>query len=125
MGPQGPRFSQGMGPLPSHRKGPPGAGVCRGTPPRPDEGRRWAMAYREVGVMEVRELLRLWGLRRSHREIARLLACDRKTVGRYLQAAEDVGLKRVAGVEKYADEAIPRVIELVQGRGVESHGGSW
>jgi transposase len=83
------------------------------------------MAFREVGVMEVRELLRLWGLGRTHRETARLLGCDRKTVGRYVRAAEDVGLKRVRGVEKSAEEWIPRILELVQGRGPEAHGETW
>jgi transposase len=83
------------------------------------------VGYREVGVMEVRELLRLWGMRKSHREIGRLMGCDRKTVGRYVRAAEDAGLRRVMGAERSAEETIARTIELVQRRGSEFRGSTW
>ncbi|HKS51873.1 MAG TPA: helix-turn-helix domain-containing protein [Pseudonocardiaceae bacterium] len=42
------------------------------------------MAYREVSVIEVKEILRLWLDGRSLREVAILAGVDRKTVRRYV-----------------------------------------
>ncbi|MFI5541767.1 hypothetical protein ACIHAX_35740 [Nocardia sp. NPDC051929] len=38
------------------------------------------MSYREVSVIEIREMLRLWLQGRGLREVARLSGTDRKTV---------------------------------------------
>ena len=38
------------------------------------------MSYREVSVIEIREILRLWLQGRGLREVARLSGTDRKTV---------------------------------------------
>jgi hypothetical protein len=38
------------------------------------------MSYREVSVIEIREILRLWLEGRGYREVARLSGTDRKTV---------------------------------------------
>lgn len=38
------------------------------------------MSYREVSMIEVREMLRLWLAGRGLREVARLSGMDRKTV---------------------------------------------
>ena len=43
--------------------------------------------FREVSVIEAREVLRLWLRRYSLHEIARLASVDRKTARRYVQAA--------------------------------------
>ncbi len=48
------------------------------------------MAYRELFVIEVRELLRLWSLGHGYRAVARLTGVDRKTVRRYVEAATAV-----------------------------------
>jgi DNA-binding CsgD family transcriptional regulator len=48
------------------------------------------MAYREVSVIEIKEVLRLWLAGHSLREVTRLAGLDRKTVRRYVQAAENV-----------------------------------
>jgi hypothetical protein len=45
------------------------------------------MAYREVSVIEIKEVLRLWLAGQSLREVTRLAGVDRKTVRRYVQAA--------------------------------------
>ena len=42
------------------------------------------MAFREVRVFEVREVLRLWLAGEGFRSIERLSAVDRKTVRRYV-----------------------------------------
>lgn len=49
------------------------------------------MAFREVSVIEVREVLRLWVRGESPRSIAQLASPDRKTIRRY------VALRREAG----------------------------
>jgi hypothetical protein len=53
------------------------------------------MTYREVSVIEVREILRLWLEGRSLRAMAALAEVDRKTVRRYVEAA---GLTQECGL---------------------------
>jgi hypothetical protein len=55
------------------------------------------MAYREVSVIEVREILRLWLDGRSLRDVTRLAGVDRKTARRYVDAAQACGLDRTDG----------------------------
>jgi len=55
------------------------------------------MAFREVRVFEVRELLRLWLAGEGIRATERLVGFDRKTVRRYVDAAVGLGLVRDAG----------------------------
>ena len=49
------------------------------------------MAFREVGVHEIREVLRLWLRGEGFRSVARLSQVDRKTVRRYVAAAQACG----------------------------------
>ncbi len=42
------------------------------------------MAFREVGVHEIKEILRLWLRGEGFRSVARLARVDRKTVRRYV-----------------------------------------
>jgi hypothetical protein len=58
------------------------------------------MAYREVSVIEVVEVLRQWQTGLGYRRIAAGLGLDRKTVRRYVEAAERRGLSRGGGVEQ-------------------------
>ena len=46
------------------------------------------MAFREVRVFEVREVLRLWLAGEGLRSVERLSQVDRKTVRRYVEAAD-------------------------------------
>ena len=55
------------------------------------------MAFREVRVYEVKEVLRLWLRGKGTRPIAVLVGLDRKTVQRYIAAAAEAGLDRDAG----------------------------
>ena len=57
------------------------------------------MAFREVRVFEIREVLRLWLSGEGLRGIERLSQVDRKTVRRYLTAAERLGVVRDGGVD--------------------------
>ena len=50
------------------------------------------MAYRELSVIEVREVLRRYALGESLRAIARGTGVDRKTIAKYLEAAQPLGV---------------------------------
>ena len=58
------------------------------------------MAFREVRVFEVREVLRLWLRGEGVRSTGRLAGVDRKTVRRYVAAAEELGLVLDGGEER-------------------------
>ena len=61
------------------------------------------MAYRELHVVEVRECLRLWSRGRGFRPIAGHLSLDRKTVRRYVEAAQTFGFERSVGGSDISD----------------------
>ena len=50
------------------------------------------MTYRELTMIDVREVLRRWAAGHSNRQIARETGADRDTVGRYVSAAQEAGL---------------------------------
>jgi hypothetical protein len=50
------------------------------------------MAYREVTMIEIKEVLRLWRAGTPKKRIASQLTLDIKTVRRYITAAETTGL---------------------------------
>jgi hypothetical protein len=52
------------------------------------------MAYRELGVIEIREVLRRFCVGEGVRAIARGTGSDRKTVGKYVASAVAAGLRR-------------------------------
>ncbi|HEX9408847.1 MAG TPA: IS21 family transposase, partial [Methylomirabilota bacterium] len=52
------------------------------------------MAYREVGMIEVREMLRRWQVGDGLRAIARGVRVDRHTVADYVRLAVDIGIQR-------------------------------
>ena len=52
------------------------------------------MAYRELGMIELREVVRRWLAGDGFRAIGRATRIDRKTVARYVWAAVAVGLRR-------------------------------
>jgi putative transposase len=52
------------------------------------------MAYRELHVVEVKEVLRLWSRGRGFRTVAQRTGVNRKTVRRYVEAAKKAGLVR-------------------------------
>ena len=83
------------------------------------------MAFREVRVFEVREVLRLWLRGEGLRSIERLAAVDRKTVRRYVEAAVGLGLVRDGGEEQLSDELIGQVVEAVRPHRLDGHGEAW
>src|SRR5258708_2135387 len=84
-----------------------------------------AMAFREVGVHEIREVLRLWGRGEGLRSIGRLSGLDRKTVRRYVTAAQSCGAQRDGGEGQLGDELLSRVAEAVRPHRADGHGAAW
>ena len=83
------------------------------------------MPFREVGVFEVREVLRLWVRGTSLRAISRLTGLDRKTVRRYVEAGRDAGVWRGGGEDQLTEGVVGQVIGGVHPRGPEAHGDAW
>lgn len=83
------------------------------------------MAFREVAVFEVREVLRLWLLGHGLRATERLGGVDRKTVRRYVEAAEELGLSRAGGEDQLTDTLLGSVMENVRPHRFDGHGQSW
>ena len=83
------------------------------------------MAFREVRVFEVREVLRLWLRGEGIRSTERLVGVDRKTVRRYVTAAVELGLVRDGGEEQLTDEFVGSVVEAVRAHRADGRGESW
>jgi transposase len=83
------------------------------------------MAFREVRVFEVREVLRLWLAGEGFRSVERLAQVDRKTVRRYVAAAEAVGVVRDGGEVQLTDAVIGMVVEAVRPHRCDGHGEAW
>ena len=83
------------------------------------------MAFREVSVIEVREVLRAWLAGGGLRKVAEQAGVDRKTARRYVHAAEAVGVVRASGLEQLSDEVIGQVVEAVRPVRPSGHGGAW
>jgi DNA-binding IclR family transcriptional regulator len=73
------------------------------------------VAFREVRVHEVREVLRHWlGSELGLRPIAERAGVDRKTARRYVEAAVAAGVVRDGGEQQLTDELIGAVIVAVR-----------
>ena len=83
------------------------------------------MAFREVRVYEIKEVLRLWLRGTGTRKIALLVDLDRKTVQRYIAAATAAGLQRGPGEDALDDEIMAKVCEHARPRRPDGHGESW
>ncbi len=81
------------------------------------------MAYREVTMLELKEVLRLWLARAGKKPIAAQLGLDVKTVRRYLRAAEECGLK--PGPQLLTDEQLAQVIAALRSPAERPHGETW
>ena len=83
------------------------------------------MAFREVVVTEIREVLRAWLAGAGLRRVAEQAGVDRKTARRYVQAAVDAGLARGGGVAQLTDELIGQVAQAVRLARPGGHGPGW
>jgi transposase len=79
--------------------------------------------YREVTMIEFKEVLRLWQEQVPKKRIAARLGLDPKTVRRYLNAAEAAGLR--VQRETFSDEQLRDVLLALQPGGGRPHGQDW
>src|SRR5690349_2475518 len=73
------------------------------------------MSYRELSMIEVKEVLRRHEAGQGLREIARETGLDRKTVRRYVQAGDAVGSD---------EDGVQHVVQLVQSRPLPTPSGA-
>ena len=83
------------------------------------------MAYREVTMLEVKEVLRLWLTGVRKKRIAAQLGLNVKTVRRYLCAAQAHGLTIAASPDQLDDGLLAAVVSTVQPGTGRPHGEGW
>lgn len=83
------------------------------------------MAFREVPVFEVREVLRLWMDGRGLRSIAAVVPPDRKTIRRVVDVAVGLGLDRDGDVGQLDDVFLSLVMAELAVARPDRHGESW
>jgi transposase len=83
------------------------------------------VSYREVSVIEVREVLRAWLAGAGLRTVARQAGVDRKTARRYVQAAEAAGAVRTGGPAQLSDELVGAVVAAVRPTRPAGRGPAW
>jgi transposase len=83
------------------------------------------VVFREVRVVEVREMLRCWLAGDGLRTAAERAGVDRKTARRYVEAAQAAGLVREGDADQLTDELIGEVVAAVRPVRVSGHGAAW
>ena len=83
------------------------------------------MAFREVTVMQVREILRRWLRGQGERRVAVSAGVDRKTARRYIAAGIEVGLVRNGDEGQLTDEVLGQVCQAVRPVRPDGHGPTW
>jgi hypothetical protein len=83
------------------------------------------MAFREVLVTEVKEVLRAWLAGLGKRPAAARAGVNVKTAARYIRAAQEAGLSRDSGEGRLTDELIGIVVGAVRPVRPAGHGSSW
>jgi hypothetical protein len=87
--------------------------------------RRCAVAFREIPMIEVKEVCRLWLSGCGYRAIEAMVRANRKTVTRVIEIAVDVGLDRAGGDGQLNELFIAEVMMRLQQRRPDRHGDSW
>ena len=83
------------------------------------------MAFREVLVTQVREVLRAWLSGAGKRPAARRAGVDVKTAQRYIKAAQTAGLARGGDESQLTEELLGQVVAAVRPARPAGHGASW
>src|SRR5215475_7122426 len=86
---------------------------------------RLGLAFREVAVTEIREVLRAWLAGAGLRRVAEQAGVDRKTARRYVEAAVAAGLARDGGNGQLTDELLGQVAHAVRPVRPGGHGPAW
>src|ERR1700761_7345610 len=111
--------------------GPPGVSCrwfCRFPARMPPSRRTWRlgrMVFREVSVIEIREVLRSWLAGAGLRKVAAQAGGGRKTARRYVGGAGAAGLARDGGPAQLSDELVGQVAEAVRPVRPGGHGQAW
>ena len=80
------------------------------------------MSYRELNMMDVKELLRRWSAGQSNRQIARETGTDRDTVARYVAVAAALGFERG---HEFGDEQVSAIAQQVQAKAARDPSAEW
>lgn len=80
------------------------------------------MAFRELIMIDVKEVLRRWAAGQSDRRIGREAGVDRKTVARYTDAAKRLGLEPGGDL---TEQQVHQVAQSVQARALVAPSGEW
>lgn len=83
------------------------------------------MAYREVTMTEIKEVLRQWMARERSKRIARRLGLDPKTVRRYVRVAERCGLAAGMEADALSEDKLAEIAGALGGTPGRSHGTTW
>jgi hypothetical protein len=83
------------------------------------------MSYREVGMVEVKEVLRLWLAGVPKKRIAKTVGVDAKTVRRYVELAAEQGMVPGTGEGGITDERLHGVYLALNTAPGRSHGAGW
>jgi transposase len=83
------------------------------------------MAFREVTMLEVKEILRLWLSGVPKKRIAQQLGFDVKTVRRYLAAARERGVEPAHGLAALDDTLVDAVVAATQPETGRPRGEGW
>jgi transposase len=83
------------------------------------------MAFREVTMLEVKEVLRLWLMGRSKKSIGRLAGVDRNTVRRYIKIAIEAGIGPPGKEFKLSDDHVANVITRLNQKTLRERGETW
>lgn len=83
------------------------------------------MAYREVTMVEVKEVLRQWLAGVGKKKIAARIGLDPKTVRKYVRAAEACDLAAGQGPAALTDDVLNAVVATLAGTPTRQHGEAW
>ena len=83
------------------------------------------MAYREVTMIEITEVLRQWMAGAGRKRIARALGMDPKTVRRYVRAGEACGLSPQMPAGALTAERLVSILTALRGHPERLRGESW
>ncbi len=83
------------------------------------------MAYREITMIEIKEVLRRWISGIPKKRLAAQLGLDPKTVRRYVQVAEQCGVRLEDGLAGLTDDHVNAVIIALKQPAAHPHGDPW